>query len=102
MPINTRTNILATLGPASDNEKIITALIDAGIDGFRLNFSHGTHESHQKTYDIIRQVSKKKNAHIAVVADLQGPKLRIGLFKNDKVTLKKGQKFTLDMKKGFG
>lgn len=102
MPINTRTNILATLGPASDNEKTINALIDAGVDGFRLNFSHGTHESHQKIFEIIRKVSKKRNAHIAVVADLQGPKLRIGMFRKDKVTLKKGQKFTLDMKKDLG
>lgn len=102
MPINTRTNILATLGPASDNEEKIEALIDAGVDGFRLNFSHGTHESHQKTYDIIRKVSKRKNAHIAIVADLQGPKLRIGLFKNDKIILKQGQKFTFDMSDKLG
>lgn len=102
MPINTRTNILATLGPASDSEEKIEALIDAGIDGFRLNFSHGTHESHKRTFEIIRKVSKRKNAHIAIVADLQGPKLRIGLFKNDKVTLQKGQKFTLDMKEELG
>jgi len=102
MPINTRTNILATLGPASDNEEKIEALIDAGIDGFRLNFSHGTHESHKKTYDIIRKVSKRKNAHIAIVADMQGPKLRIGLFKNDSVVLKKGQKFKFDMEDKLG
>jgi len=102
MPSNTRTNILATLGPASDSENVISTLIDAGVDGFRLNFSHGTHESHKKTYDIIRHVAKKKNAPIAIVADLQGPKLRIGLFKNEQVTLKKGQKFTLDMKKELG
>lgn len=102
MPINTRTNILATLGPASDTEEKISALIDAGVDGFRLNFSHGTHESHQRTYDIIRKVSNRKNAHIAVVADLQGPKLRIGDFKNGKEKLKIGQKFTLDMKDELG
>ncbi|MBP5698755.1 MAG: pyruvate kinase, partial [Alphaproteobacteria bacterium] len=102
MPINTRTNILATLGPASDSKEVISAMVDAGIDGFRLNFSHGTHESHERIYNIIREVSKSKNAHIAVVADLQGPKLRIGLFKKDSVKLKKGQKFTLDMKKELG
>jgi len=102
MPINTRTNILATLGPASDTEETISALIDAGVDGFRLNFSHGTHESHQRTYDIIRKISNKKNVHIAVVADLQGPKLRIGDFKNEKETLKTGQKFILDMKNELG
>ncbi len=102
MPINTRTNILATLGPASDSKEKISALIDAGIDGFRLNFSHGTHEGHKRIYNIIRRLSKEKNAHIAIIADLQGPKLRIGLFKNDKVTLKKGQKFVLDMKDKLG
>ena len=88
MPINTRTNILATLGPASDSKEVISAMVDAGIDGFRLNFSHGTHESHERIYNIIREVSKSKNAHIAVVADLQGPKLRIVLFKKDSVKLK--------------
>ena len=102
MPINTRTNILATLGPASDTEETISALIDAGVDGFRLNFSHGTHESHQKIYDIIRKVSNKKNMHIAVVADLQGPKLRIGNFKQEQETLVAGQQFTLDMKEELG
>lgn len=102
MPINTRTNILATLGPASDTEETISALIDAGVDGFRLNFSHGTHESHQKIYDIIRKVSNKKNMHIAVVADLQGPKLRIGNFKQEQETLVVGQQFTLDMKEEPG
>lgn len=102
MPNNTRTKILATLGPASCSEEKIDSLIDAGVDGFRLNFSHGTHDEHKKTYETIRNVAKKKNVHITVVADLQGPKLRIGLFKNGKVTLKAGQTFTLDMKKEDG
>lgn len=102
MPSSTRTKILATLGPASCSEEKIDSLIDAGVDGFRLNFSHGTHEEHQKTYDTIRSVSKRKNVHTTIVADLQGPKLRIGLFKNGKVTLKAGQTFTLDMKKEDG
>ena len=102
MPNNTHTKILATLGPASNTEEKISSLIDAGVDGFRLNFSHGTHEEHKKVYDIIRQVAKKKNAQIAIVADMQGPKLRIGMFKEDKVTIKSGQKFTLDMKDKLG
>lgn len=102
MPSNTRTKILATLGPASCSEEKISSLIEAGVDGFRLNFSHGTHEEHKKTYETIRSVSKRKNVHTTVVADLQGPKLRIGLFKDGKVTLKAGQTFVLDMKKEDG
>ncbi len=102
MPLNTRTKILATLGPMSNSDEKIAELIDAGVDGFRLNFSHGTHEQHKKMYEKIRRISKEKKAYVAVVADLQGPKLRIGDFKNDKVTLKKGQKFTFDMKKDLG
>ena len=102
MPNNTRTKILATLGPASNSEEKIKELIEAGVDGFRLNFSHGTHQEHKEVYETIRRVSKLKGEHITVVADLQGPKLRIGVFKNDKVLLKKGQKFTFDMKQESG
>ncbi len=102
MPINTRTKILATLGPASNTDEKIAELIDAGVDGFRLNFSHGTHEEHKAMFDKIRRISKQKNVYTAVVADLQGPKLRIGEFKDGKVLLKKGQKFTFDMEKELG
>lgn len=102
MPKDTRTKILATLGPSSNTEENVSALIDAGVDGVRLNFSHGTHEEHQKTYEIVRRVAKEKGVRITVVADMQGPKLRIGTFKDGKVLLKRGQKFTLDMKKDLG
>ena len=102
MPLNTRTKILATLGPSSNSELKIEELIDAGVDGFRLNFSHGTHEEHKIMYDRIRKVSKAKGTHTAIVADLQGPKLRIGKFKDGKVLLNKGQKFSFDMKKDLG
>ena len=102
MAIDTHTKILATLGPSSNSEEKISELIDAGVDGFRLNFSHGTHEEHKKMYDKVRAVAKRKNAHIAIVADLQGPKLRIGKFDKDKVELKVGQDFRLDMKKDLG
>lgn len=102
MPNSTCTKILATLGPASNSEEKIGELIEAGVDGFRLNFSHGTHEEHQKVYETIRNVAKLKGTHTTVVADMQGPKLRIGVFKDEKVLLKKGQKFTLDMKKDLG
>ena len=102
MPINTRTKILATLGPSSNTEEKISELIDAGADGFRLNFSHGTHEEHKAIFDLVRKVSKAKNRHTTLVADLQGPKLRIGNFKDGKVNLQKGQKFTFDMKEELG
>ena len=97
MPNDTRTKILATLGPSSNTEEKISALIEAGIDGFRLNFSHGTQEEHKRTYEIVRRVAKEKGVRVTVVADMQGPKLRIGTFKDGEVLLKKGQKFTLDM-----
>ena len=97
MPNDTRTKILATLGPSSNTEEKISALIEAGIDGFRLNFSHGTQEDPKRTYEIVRRVAKEKGVRVTVVADMQGPKLRIGTFKDGKVLLKKGQKFTLDM-----
>ena len=102
MPKNTCTKILATLGPSSNTEEKISALIDAGVDGFRLNFSHGTHEEHKNIYQLVRKLAKEKGVQVTVVADMQGPKLRIGTFKDGKVLLHKGQKFTLDMKNEQG
>ncbi len=98
MPIDTHTKILATIGPSSASRAMIEKLVKAGVDAFRFNFSHGTHEEHAERLKIVREMSEKYGRHLTVVADLQGPKLRIGTFKTDKVLLKKGQKFTLDMK----
>ncbi len=97
-----RTKIVATLGPASNSEQSIAALFDAGVDVFRMNFSHGTHADHQGVYDTIRVVERAKKRPIAVLADLQGPKLRLGLFENDVAHLDEGQnyRFDLDDKKG--
>ncbi len=91
------TRILATLGPASSSPEMIRKLAEAGADVFRLNFSHGTHEDHGKRLASIRQLEKDLNRPFAVVADLQGPKLRVGAFANGPITLKAGQKFRLDM-----
>ncbi len=102
MPQKTKTNILATIGPSSASREIIEKLIDAGADAFRFNFSHGTHAEHKQRYDIVRKLSKEKGLHITLVADLQGPKLRVGEFKNGKVFLKNGQKFMFDMEKTPG
>ena len=97
MPIDTHTKILATIGPSSATREQIEKLIDAGADAFRINFSHGTHAEHKERVKIIRQLEKEKGRFISVLADLQGPKLRVGTFVEDKVLLKEGQKFVLDM-----
>jgi pyruvate kinase len=89
--------IIATLGPASNSFETIGELFDSGIDVFRLNFSHGTHEDHARTHSYIRQVEKDRERPIAILADLQGPKLRVGSFKNNKALLENGQQFKLDM-----
>ena len=93
---NRQTKILATIGPASNSEEMIDSLFCAGVDVFRLNFSHGSHEDHQNSYNYIRKVEKKYEVPVAVVADMQGPKLRIGTFENDSIELEKGQMFRFD------
>ncbi len=89
--------IVATLGPASNDYKTIRALFEAGADVFRLNMSHGTHEEHQVRYDIIRQVETDTGRSIAILADLQGPKLRCGTFASHGVDLEEGQMFRFDL-----
>ena len=102
MPINTHTKILATVGPATSSREMLEKLVDEGVDAFRFNFSHGTHQEHQERYNVVREISKQKNRHITIVADLQGPKLRVGHFKDGKVTLKAGQQFILDLDTTLG
>ena len=92
------TKQLATLGPASNTEKMIEKLFLAGADVFRLNFSHGQHSEKAALVDIIRSIEEKYNHPICILADLQGPKLRVGVFDSDAVTLKEGQSFTFDLK----
>jgi pyruvate kinase len=92
------TKIVATLGPATATESKITELFKAGVDVFRLNFSHGTHRDHRATYLKIRKLEKKIDRPVAVMADLQGPKLRIGTFKDDMVELEAGDRFRLDLR----
>lgn len=91
-----QTKILATIGPASNNPDMLEALFLAGVDVFRLNFSHGSHESHKQALAWIREIERKHNHPIGVVADLQGPKLRIGTFEGDRVDLVRGQAFRFD------
>jgi pyruvate kinase len=94
--------IAATLGPASSSPKMIRALFEAGADVFRLNFSHGTHTDHKARYDLIRAIEKDAGRPIGVLADLQGPKLRLGAFADGKVKLATGAEFGLDLEGGPG
>lgn len=96
------TKIVATLGPASSSKTVIKKLVDSGVNVFRLNFSHGTAEDHAARAKIIREIEQQTGKHLAILADLQGPKLRIGTFKNDKIELKKGQTFRFDSSKEPG
>ncbi len=89
--------ILATLGPASSTPPILEKLFLEGADIFRLNFSHGSPEDHKARVESIRAIERKYNRPIAILVDLQGPKLRIGTFKNGPIVLKPGQTFRLDM-----
>ncbi|MDC3164047.1 pyruvate kinase [Prochlorococcus sp. AH-716-F13] len=90
-----RTKIVATIGPATQSEEIITDLIKAGVTTFRLNFSHGDHKDHQERIQTIRKVSEKLDLDIGILQDLQGPKIRLGRFKDGPVKVKKGDKFSL-------
>jgi pyruvate kinase len=91
------TKIIATLGPSSSSPLKIHSLFQAGADIFRLNFSHGTHSDHRKRVFHIRQYEKRLGRPIAILGDLQGPKIRIGSFKNSSVFLKNNQNFVLDL-----
>lgn len=94
---NRNAKIIATLGPASSTPALIRALFDAGADVFRLNMSHGSHEDHRARYAAIRAVEQDVGRPIGVLGDLQGPKLRIGIFAGGPVTLAKGEPFRLDL-----
>jgi len=95
-PNKRQTKILATLGPASNTKEKIRELIETGVNAFRLNFSHGTHKDHKAMLNIIRELEGELNKPIAIVADMQGPKLRIGIFANDSVEMQRGMKIKFD------
>ncbi len=103
MPIDTeivplkyrRTKIVATLGPSSTDEATLARLVAAGVDVFRLNFSHGTHESHRVAYARVRSAAESRRQAVAVLADLSGPKIRVGDFPGGSILLEKGQRVTV-------
>lgn len=91
-----RTKIIATLGPATDNNDMLKKIIAAGVDLVRFNFSHGKKEDHQRRAQLVRKYSAEAGREIGIIADLQGPKIRIARFKNGKIVLNPGSKFILD------
>lgn len=93
-----RTRIVATLGPSLDNPDVLRRVIMAGADVFRANFSHGSHATHAERINQVRILAKELGRIVAILADLQGPKIRIARFQNGKVQLKEGQSFILDPK----
>ncbi len=92
-----KAKIVATLGPSSSSPQIVSSLFSAGVDVFRLNFSHGSHEVHQQSIQIIRALEKEADRPIGILMDLQGPKLRVGKFADHRITLKPKTLFRLDM-----
>lgn len=102
MPIDTHTKILATVGPSTASAEMLEKLVQNGADAFRFNFSHGTHEEHAERYEIVRKLAEKYNRHLTIIADLQGPKLRIGTFATPKILLQKSDEFILDMDEKAG
>ncbi|HEX8873022.1 MAG TPA: pyruvate kinase [Nitrosospira sp.] len=97
-----RTKIVATLGPACRDPKVLERMINAGVDVVRINFSHGTREEHIEFAELTRSLARTAGHAVGVLADLQGPKIRIGKFETGKIVLKTGDKFILDADCGLG
>ena len=90
------TKIVATLGPASSDPAVLEQMVRAGVDVVRLNFSHGTADDHLARAALVKDISRKTGRTVAIMCDLQGPKIRVGKFKNSMINLQKGQNFVLD------
>ncbi len=97
-----QTKIVATLGPASSTKEVLTKLIQEGVDVFRLNFSHSTQDEHLKSIQLIKLLNHELNTHVAILADLQGPKLRIGEIENNRIDLAEGDIITFVTEKCVG
>ena len=92
-----KTKILATLGPASAEPEIISRMVEAGADVFRLNMRHGSHDEHRRLFRIIRELEAASGRPLGVLADLQGPKLRVGTFAEGRIDLCAGKRLRLDL-----
>ena len=99
---NRFSKIVATVGPASAAPSNLAMLYDVGVDAFRLNFSHGEHEGHRKVIKALREIEANSEGSLAIIADMQGPKLRVGPFKNGAITLTYGQEIKLELSDALG
>ncbi len=97
-----KTKIVATIGPASEDKETLTKLVNAGLNVIRLNFSHGSHEEHSKRIKNTREIAQELNTPLAILQDLAGPKIRIGDFSTETVTLEKGANFILTAEECIG
>ena len=95
-PIYKRTKILATIGPASDSAEMIEKLIETGINGARLNFSHGSYEEHAEKIKKIREITSRTGREVAILQDLQGPKIRLGDIVDNRLDVVEGDELVLD------
>jgi len=100
--VHNRTKIVATLGPASSSKEVLLNMIKAGVDVCRLNFSHGSQEDHQKVINVIREINDKYKTNVGILADLQGPKIRIGMVKEGGINLASGHKIEITTKELLG
>src|SRR3984957_4798383 len=91
-----RTKIVATLGPATDDPRVVADMVRAGLDVARINFSHGTRDSQRRRVELVREAARQANRYIGILADLAGPKIRIEGFREGKVNLVEGAPFALD------
>lgn len=97
-----KTKIVATLGPASSDKKTLTKMIEEGVNVCRINFSHGAHEDHDKVIDIIREINDENGYHVGILADLQGPKIRVGEMENNGVELVAGKELIITTNECLG
>lgn len=94
-----KTKMVCTIGPSSNNKEVFSKMCKAGMNVARLNFSHGTHEDHQKNIDMIKEVREELNCPVAIMLDTKGPEYRIGTFENGKINVKDGDEFTFTTRK---
>ena len=93
-----KTKIVATVGPSCNSKEMLEELIKSGVDVFRLNFSHGTHEGHRKVIGFIRELNEEMGTHVCILQDLQGPKIRVDKVENDEVFIEPGQQLIITCK----
>lgn len=97
-----RARIICTIGPSSSSPEVLEEMLIAGMDVARLNFSHGTYEEHQARVDLLRKISKKTGRPLALMQDVQGPKIRLGKFENGLCAIKTGQEVTVTTRRVLG